>query len=73
MSVLFSNVLRIKVKIEYKSNQFYWYKVQSQDCHQSHVYSYTRTIKDLIILNISTNIVIGETKIYEKYGINACV
>ena len=21
-----------------KSNQFYWYKVQSQGCHQSHVY-----------------------------------
>ena len=26
-----------------KSNQFYWYKVQSQDCHQSHVYTYTIT------------------------------
>ena len=30
-----------------KSNEFYWYQVQSQDCHQSHVYSYTKTITDL--------------------------
>ena len=39
-------------KVQIKSNQFYWYKVQSQDCHQSHVYSYTRTITDIIQVQI---------------------
>ena len=45
-SKLFTNQNQIK------SNQFYWYKVQSQDCHQSHVYSYTRTITDIIQVQI---------------------
>ena len=27
MIVLYSNILRIKVKIEYKSNQFDWYNI----------------------------------------------
>ena len=56
-------------KAQIKSNQFYWYKVQSQDCHQSHVYSYTRTITDIIQVQMTTNLVIDETMKYEKYGI----
>ena len=60
MSVLYSNILRIKVKIEYKSNQFYWYRTSPVTCMQLH--------KNNQRLNISTNIVIDETKVYEKYG-----
>ena len=48
----FATILYFFKSNQIKSNQFYWYKVQSQDCHQSHVYSYTRTITDVIQVQI---------------------
>ena len=42
--------------MQIKSNQFYGYKVQSQDCHQSHVYSYTSNISTNIVKNMVINV-----------------